>query len=161
MGRDALLNGGAYCRTARVLGNTTAETETDGAWVDRQLADYGLAQSAKLVINYSAVLVDGGTLTAAVQFQDASDDDGSDAADFEDAVATTTIDTANSGGETVEDTIEIDIDLSGADRFVRPQITLIGSGGGTVAYSATLALFGDHRQPASRAIATVGSANSI
>ncbi|MHB1086150.1 MAG: hypothetical protein ACYCZ0_00185 [Minisyncoccota bacterium] len=160
--RSELLNGGAYCRTARVLGNTTAETEQDGAWINRELADVGMALSAKLVINYSAVLADtSDTLTAAVQFQDATDSAGTGVADYEDAVAATVVETANSGGETVTGTIEVDIDLSGAEKFVRAQITLVGLAGGTVAYSAIMVLFGDHRQPSTQAIATLDIATAI
>lgn len=157
--RSELLNGGAFCRTARALGNTTDETETDGAWVARE-GDEGIAMSGKLSINYSAVLVDGGTLTAAVTVQDASDADGTGVADY-DEVASTTIDTANSGGETVSGTIEVDVDFAGAKLFVRPQITLVASGGGTVAYSAEWVLFGDQVQPSSNAIASLGGANNV
>lgn len=157
---DKFLNGGAYCRTERVLGNTTAETETDGAWIDREASGKGIALSAKLVVNYSAVLVDGGTLDLAVTFRDASDSSGTGAADLW-TMSSTTVDTANSGGETVTGTAEIDVDLSEADQFVQAQITLVGSGGGTVAYSASLVLFGDHRQPSTKALATLGGATSI
>lgn len=160
--RANMLNGAAWCRTARVLGNTTAETAQDGAWVDRQLADKGIALSAKLVINYSAALLDtSDTITFAVQFQDASDSSGTGVANYEDASGTKTADTANSGGETVTGTAEFDIDLAGADRFIRAQITATALGGGTVAYSATLVLFGDHRQPSTLALATLGGATDI
>lgn len=151
--RSELLNGGAYCRTARVLGNTTAETETDGAYVARE-GDEGIAMSAKLSVNYSAVLVDGGTLDLAVTFQDASDADGTGVADY-DEMASTLVDTANSGGETVSGTAEVDIDLSHAKLFFRPQIVLVASGGGTVAYSVEVILFGEQVQPMSNALATL------
>lgn len=160
MGRDAFHNGGAYCRSERVLGNTTAETETDGAWVDRQLADKGIALSAKLIVNYSAVLVDGGTLDLAVTFRDATSSAGAGAADLW-TMASTNVDTANSGGETVTGTAEIDIDLAEAERYFQAQITLVASGGGTVAYSASVVMFGDHRQPSTKALDTLGDADSI
>lgn len=158
--RANILNGGAFCRSERVLGNTTAETETDGAWVDRQLDDYGIALSAKLIVNYSAVLIDGGTLDAAITIRDATSSAGAGADDLW-SQASTEIDAANSAGETVTGTFELDFDLSEANRYVQAQITLAASGGGTVAYSASIVLFGDHRQPATKAIGTLGGAASI
>lgn len=161
MSRDSMHNGGAYCRTERVLGNTTAETETDGDWIDRKDPnDKGIALSAKLVINYTAVLIDGGTLDLAVTFRDATSLAGAGADDLW-TMSSTTVDTANSGGETVKGTAEIDVDLAEANQFVQAQITLAASGGGTVAYSASLVLFGDHRQPSTKALATLGGATSI
>lgn len=161
MGRDAILNGGAYCRAAFVLGNTTAEGETNGAWVDRvDPNDKGIALSAKLLVSYTATLVDGGTLDLAVTLRDAISAAGSGADDYVD-MPSKQVEQANSGGETVTGVAEIDIDLSGALQFVQPQITLIGSGGGTVAYSAQLVLFGDGRQPSTKALSTLGGADAI
>lgn len=159
--RDKFLNGGAYCRTERVLGNTTAETEVDGDWIDRvDPNDKGIATSAKLIVNYSAVLVDGGTLDMAVTVRDATSIAGAGADDLY-TMASTLVDTANSAGETVKGTAEVDFDLSEANQFTQQQITLVASGGGTVAYSASIVLFGDHRQPNTKALGTLGGATSI
>lgn len=159
--RANFLNGGAFSRSERVLGNTTSESEVDGAWIDRvDPNNHGIALSAKLIVEYSAALVDGGTLAAAVTFQDATASDGTGAADLE-SMASTTVATANSGGQTVTGTLEVDVDLEAANEFVRAQITLVASGAGTVAYSAVLVLYGDHRQPSTKALATLGGADSI
>lgn len=159
--RDFMHNGGAFCRTERVVGNTTAETETDGNWVDRQDPNNkGIALSAKLIVNYSAVLVDGGTLDLAVTIRDATSSAGAGAADVY-TMASETVDTANSAGETVEGTVEVDMDLAEAERYIQAQITLVASGGGTVAYSACFVLFGDHRLPSTKALETLGGASSI
>lgn len=159
--RDKHLNGGAYCRTARQLGNTTAKTEQNGAWVSRHADNGDLALSAKLVVNYSAALAADETVSLAAQFQDAVESDGSGVADFGDAVAATVLATGDSGGSTEVGTAEIDIDLSAARAFLRSQITLATSASGTVAYSACLVFFGDSRTPVTKSTVNVNSADSI
>jgi hypothetical protein len=162
MTRANILNGGAFCRTERVLGNTTSESEVDGAWVDRKDPNgKGWAQSAKLIINYSAVLVDGGNLTADVTWRDATSAAGAGAADYVAPSGPQVGDVANSGGETVAGTLEFDVDLSGANEFIQPQITLVASSSGTVAYSASLVLFGDREMPSTKALASGGGATDI
>lgn len=154
-------NGGAYCRSARILGNTTTvDAEVDGGYFARE-DDNGIALSAKLVIPYSAALAAGETLSVAVQWQDATDASGTGVADFETAVAATVVATGESGGSTETGTVEIDIDLSGARSYLRPQITLATSGVGTAAWQAIAVLFGDARQPSTKAIATVGGADLV
>ncbi|WPE19955.1 hypothetical protein [Shinella zoogloeoides] len=158
--RDKFLLGGSYSRSDRQLGSVTAETEQNGEWVGR-LGDKGIALSAKLIVSYSAVLSAGETLTLAGNFQDALDAAGTGAADFGEAVPATVVATGDSGGSTEEGTAEIDVDLSGAREFVRSQVTVATSGAGTLAYSAVIVFYGDHRQPNTKAIAAVGTADSI
>lgn len=158
--RDRFLLGGSYSRSERQLGNTTSETEQNGAWVSR-LGDKGIALSAKLVVNFSAVLAAGETLSLSGNFQDALDGTGTGAADFGGSAAATVVATGDSGGSTEVGTAEIDIDLSGAREYVRSQITLATSGAGTVAYSASIVFYGDHRQPNTKAIAALGTADDI
>jgi len=160
MARDKFLLGGSYSRSERQLGNITAESEQNGLWVSR-LGDKGIALSAKLIINYSAVLAAGETLSLAGNFQDALDGDGGSAADYGDAVSATVIATGDSGGSTEVGTAEIDVDLSGAREFIRSQVTVSTSSTGTLAYSAVLVFYGDHRQPNTKAIAAVGTADAI
>lgn len=161
--RSELYNGGAYCRSAFQAINKTATaagagdaTEVNGDYVSR-LGDHGLAMSAKLVITFTAALGQGETLTFAANFQDADDVSGTEAADYGDLVAATVVATGDSAGSTEKDTVEIDVDLSGAREFVRSQITPNLSRGATdtVEWSAALVFFGDKNQPATRAIATV------
>lgn len=171
MSRDKFYNGGAYSRTEFVAINRTAtaggsgdNTEVNGAWIDRvDSNDHGIALSAKLVIAYTATLAVGETLSFAGNFQDASDSSGTGAADYEDAWSSTVAATGASGGSTETGTFEIDIDLSGADQFVRAQITPNLSRGGTdtCEWAASLVLYGDHRQPSTKAAATIGGATSI
>lgn len=158
--RDRFLLGGSYSRSERQLGNITAETEQNGLWVSR-LGDKGIALSAKLIINYTATLAAGETLSLAGNFQDALDGSGTGADDYGALVPATIIATGDSGGSTEVGTVEIDVDLSGAREFIRSQVTVSSSASGTLAYSATLVFYGDHRQPNTKAIAAVGTADAI
>lgn len=170
MSRDAILNGGAYCRSAFQAINKTAlaagtgdATEVSGAWVSRKLADVGMAQSAKLVITYTTTLAAAATLTFAGNFRDATSSGGAGADDFAEAWAATVVATGESGGSTETGTFEIDIDLSGAREYVQAQITPNLSAGGTdtCEWSAALVLFGDARQPSTQAAASLGGASAI
>lgn len=166
MKRAYWANGGAFCRTAFVAINKTATaagsgdaTEVDGAWVARtDPDDHGIAGSAKLVIAYTAALGQGETLSFAAQFRDATTVGGSGAADYGDAIASTVVATGDSGGSTETGTVEIDVDLTSADAFVQAQVTPDLSRGATdtCEWSAVLVLFGDGRQPATKAIDSVG-----
>lgn len=164
MNRAALYNGGDYCHTAFQAINKTATaastgdaTEVDGAWVDRK-GDYGVAMSAKLVIAFTAALGQGNTLSFAANFQDADTIGGSGAADYGDAIVATVAATGDSGGSTETGTFEIDVDLGGARQFIHAQVTpdLNRANTDTLEWSAVLVFFGDGRQPASAAVASVG-----
>lgn len=165
MTRSEFYDGGAYCRTARVTGNNTAtaagsgdNTEVNGAWLDRMISG-GVALSAKLVINYTTTLTADATLSFGVQMRDATDDQGTGAADYGDAVAKTVVATGESGGSTETGTVEVDIDLAGAKQYIQAQITPDLSAGATdtAAWSATMVFFFDGRQPVTAKIGTVES----
>jgi hypothetical protein len=165
--RSELLNGGAYCRSAFVAINKTAtaagsgdNTEVDGAVIDRKHpTEGGLAMSAKLMLPFTTTLGGAETLKFAVQVQSGALADGSDMADYGTGIATTTVATGDSGGSTETGVAEVDIDLSGAGRYVRVQPTpnLSASGTDTAEWAAIMALFGDSRQPSSLKIGNVGS----
>lgn len=164
--RDRIYDGGAYCRTAfeainktATAGSTGDATEVDCAWVSR-LGDKGLAMSAKLVIAYTTALGQGNTLSFAMNFQDADTVGGSGAADYGDAVSATVAATGDSGGSTETGTFEIDVDLGGAREFIRAQVTpdLNRANTDTLEWSAVLVFFGDGRQPATQAVASVAAA---
>ena len=169
MNRSDFLNGGAYARTAFQAINQTATaggagdaTEVDCAWVDRIIdaaAEGGMAMSAKLVISFTATLAEGETLSFAAQMQDATASDGTGVADYEDAVASAVAATGDSGGSTETGTVEIDVDLSHANQFVRSQVTPDLSAGATdtAEWSACLVFFGHNRMPISQSAVTVGS----
>lgn len=165
--RSEMLNGGAYCRGAFVAINKTLtaggagdNTEVNGAVVDRKHpTGGGLAMSSKLLIPFTATLGAGETLKFGIQMQSGDLADGSDMADYGDPIAATVVATGESGGSTETGVVEVDVDLSGAKRYVRPQPTpdLSAANTDTAEWSALLALFGDSRQPSSLKIGNVGS----
>ncbi|TJW14453.1 MAG: hypothetical protein E5W82_10785 [Mesorhizobium sp.] len=168
--RANMLDGGAFSRTVFQAINKTATaagagdaTEVDCAWIDRELEGIGMAQSAKLVIAFTAALATGETLSFAGNFQDATALAGTGSADFASAFAAAVVATGDSGGSTETGTYEVDIDLAGAREFIRTQITpnLSASGTDTCEWSAVLVLYGDHNQPSTQATYKLGTADSI
>jgi hypothetical protein len=171
-GFSGVHDGGAYVRSARSLGNQTAtaagagdNTEVNGGWVSRA-SSRGIAQSAKLIINYTTTLAAAATLKFAVNFQDAVDVSGTGAADYPangEAIAFTTAATGGTGGSTETGTFEVDVDLGGAREFIRAQITPDLSAGGTdtLAWSATYLFFGDQRGPTTKSPGHLGSPDLV
>lgn len=107
-------------------GAGTDGAEVSGPWVDRQGFD-----SAKIVIAYETVLAHGETLTLAGNIQDATDNAGTSSADHGDTLASAVQATADSGGSTENGVAEFDVDLSGANQFIRAQFTPTMSAAGT------------------------------
>lgn len=134
--------GGAVEATAGGAGDAA---EVNGPWIDRQ----GYL-SGKLIITYQATLGDGETLSVAANLQDASDDSGTGAADFGNAAASAVRATGGSGGTTERGVVEIDVDLSGAKQYVRPQFTpdLSAANTDVAILAATLVLGGAEGLPA-------------
>ena len=147
MQRDigSALIGRACGAAAATAGGSGDATEVDGKWIDRQ----GYS-SAKLIIGVRAVLGATETVTLAANLQDASDSSGTGAADYGSAVAATTAATGGGGGTTEFGQIELDFDLSGAKRYIRPQFTpnLSRANTDTAIVSATLILGGADKLPA-------------
>jgi hypothetical protein len=182
MSRYDFTNGGSQFRAAHIAGAKTATAAGAGdntlvnqdAWAGRAHPEkfgynanslagqaqqaHGMAQSAKLVISYSAALSALATLSFAIQMRDAADAGGSGAAAFGAAIPLTVVKTAV-GAATYRDTVEIDIDLSGAKAFIGAQITPDLSAGATdtVAWSAIIVFCGDTAYQ-SRAIANIQAA---
>ena len=127
----------------------TAGTGADGLEQDGYFNDRSRRLSGVLVIAYTAVLAQDATLSLAANLQDASDSAGTGAADYGDALANAVVATGDTGGSTEIGTVEIDVDLSGADAFVRGQVTptLSAVATDTVALSAVLVLSGGDEYP--------------
>lgn len=162
--RAALMNGGAFCRTAFAAINKTATagstgdaTEVNCEYVDRKQSDHGPFMSMKVIITYTTTLAAAATLTFAGNMQDATSAGGAGVADYGNAFTATTIATGPSGGGTVTGTVEIDVDLSAAREFVRAQLTpnLSAANTDTLEWSATYVLFGSPRQPVSSKIVDI------
>mgnify|MGYP003346943335 CR=1 FL=1 len=108
-----------------VAGGAGDITDIDCAYVDRR----GFA-SLKAVIAYTATLQAGETLKIAANLQDDADGAGV-GTDFGDALASTTVATGPGGGGTRTGVIELDFDLTGANRYTRLQFTPNLSASGT------------------------------
>lgn len=128
MNRADIYDGGFRARTAHAsyqtatAGGTGDATEADGAYADRFDDASGMAMSAKLVIGYTATLAQDATLTIAANIQDDADGAGA-GVDFGEALAATVVATGGAGGSTERGAIELDFDLSSAERYLRSQIT--------------------------------------
>lgn len=118
--------------------------EQNGYYIDRTDR-----LSGKLIVNYTAVLAQDETLTLAANLQDATDGAGTGVADYGDAFAAAVVATGGAGGSTEVGVIEIDVDLSGANLFVRGQVTptLSAAVTDTCALSAVLVLSGGSEYP--------------
>lgn len=125
-------------------GGTGDATEVSGAWIDR----LGF-NSVKVVIAYTATLAATATAAIAANLQDASDSSGTGAADFGTALASTVQATGGAGGSTETGVVELDFDVSGADRYVRIQFTpdLSAANTDTAELAAVYILAGSDESP--------------
>lgn len=89
-------------------------------------------ESAVMVIRYKAVLAATQTISFAYKAQQSSIAGmGSGLSDLGTAVASTVIDTGGSGGTTEHGTVEYKVDLTGAERYIRSNVTPNLSASGT------------------------------
>lgn len=159
MNRADIQNGGYRCRSAfallatAVAAGTGDNTEASGPYADRLIAGKGHAQSAKLIISYSATLAADKTLSITASIQDNAANSGN-GTDFGAALAKTVVATGASGGSTETGTIELDFDISSAERYVRAQITpdLSATATDTATISAAWVFFGAENGPISKSL---------
>lgn len=144
---------GSGTATAGGTGDNTAATT---GFVGKK-TDLGEFRSGKVVIGYKATLAAAATLSFAVTPKDASEADGSDKAtyDYAKAIAPTIVATGPTGGGTVTDTIELDVDFSASREFVGAEITpdLSAAGVDTLSWTAVLVMGGGDRGPVSKTLA--------
>jgi hypothetical protein len=93
-------------------------TESDGIWVQRP----EMAASCKVIVAYEAVLADTEDIAIGFNVQDATSAAGAGVDDFGAAVASAVLVTS-SGGTTERGVVELDLNLAGANEFLRTQIT--------------------------------------
>jgi hypothetical protein len=94
-------------------------SEVNGIAIDR-LALGSTYQSAKLVVAVSSTLTSGKTVSVAANFQDSPNN--SDWTDYGTALASTVVSTATSSTAFYGEA-SLDVNLNGADRYVRVQVT--------------------------------------
>jgi len=138
----------AFPSTPATAGGSGDATEVNGFSVD--LLAYGTRfRSAKLCIPVAAVLASGATISVAANFQDSAND--SDWSDYATALAATTLLTGPSGGGAARGVAELEVDITGARRYIRAQATPNMSAAGTdtaVMGAGMLLLCGPQELPA-------------
>jgi hypothetical protein len=99
-------------------GGTGDATEVNGAFINCT----GVS-SLSVLVPFTATLAAGETLSLAANLQDASDLAGTGAADYGTAAAATVVATGGVGGTTETGMATFEVDITGADNFVRVQLT--------------------------------------
>lgn len=131
----------AVAETDVTAAGTGDATEVSTAWID-----VTECESVVFALAYTTTLADTESLSISGNLQEATDASGTGAADYGDAIASTTIVTS-SGGTTETGVMFAAFDVSATDGFVRFQFTPNLSASGTdTAKIQCLALLGGHKQ---------------
>ena len=136
----------ASANVAATAGGSGDDTQVVGAIIDR--AEHGMPQSGVLAIPFSATLAEGETLSVLTEIESGNEDDLGDAETLT-TTAAAVVATGPSGGGTVTGTVQVDVALMGAARYVRAKFApdLSASGTDTAALSSVLVLGGADRLP--------------
>jgi hypothetical protein len=110
--------GGASRAVAAGAGDAT---EVVGEIID--LEAIGNPESAVLLIPYSATLTEAKTLTLGCDIDHGADSALGDAAQFNAGVTAAVVATGGTGGSTEVGVMEVNVNLTGAKRYVRAQYT--------------------------------------
>lgn len=109
-----------FAAAAVTAGGAGDNTEINGAAID--LNAYGTRfRSAKLAAPVTATLGSGETVQVLGNFQDSAD--GTNWSDYKDALAATTVATGPSGGGARTGVATLEVDITGARRYIRVQAT--------------------------------------
>lgn len=133
----------AAANTAVTAAGSGDATEVTGVIIDR--AEIGYPQSGVLAIPFTATLAASETLSIAYTVQEGNAANLSDAATLKSAAAAVVA----TGVGTVTGTLEIDLSLAGAGRYIRANFTPDLSRGATdtAALSAVIVFGGSDRLP--------------
>lgn len=138
----------AFVSTPATAGGTGDATEVNGVAID--LLAYGTRyRSAKLVIPVRATLASGATLSIAANFQDGAASNSW--SDYATALTNAVHLTGPSGGGAAVGVAELEVDITGARRWLRVQVTPDLSSTGTdtaVMGAGVLLLCGPQEIPA-------------
>jgi hypothetical protein len=137
----------AAANTAATAGGAGDNTAVTGVIIDR--AALGWPQSGVVAIPFTTTLAAAATLSVAMTVQDGDASNLSDAATFA-SRANAVVATGPGGGGTVTGVVELDVNFSGAKRYVRANFTPDLSAGGTdtAALSEVIVFGGAIRLPA-------------
>jgi hypothetical protein len=136
----------AAANTAATAGGSGDNTAVTGVIIDRAALNW--PASAVFAVPFTTTLAATQTLSVAMTVQDGDNDALSDAGTFA-TRANAVVATGPSGGGTVTGTVELDVNLTGAKRYVRLNFTpdLSASGTDTAALSGVVAFGGQRRLP--------------
>lgn len=136
----------AAANTAATAGGSGDNTAVTGVIIDR--AALGWPQSCVVAVPFTATLAAAATLSVAITLQSGEAAGLGDATTF--ASRTGVVATGPSGGGTVTGTVELDVNLSGAGRYVRANFTpdLSAANTDTAALSEVIVFGGQIRLPA-------------
>lgn len=138
-------------------GGTGDNTLVACGWIDKTQGP-AYFRSAKLVISFTAVLGAGNTASFTVNPKDATSSTGTGAAAVSYYKTTsngpTIVATGPTGGGTVEDTVEYDLDLSTTREFIGADITpdLSAANTDTLAWRAVLIMGGAASGPVTKSL---------
>lgn len=137
----------AAANTAATAGGTGDATEVTGVTLDR--AALGWPQSGVVAIPYTATLGATETLSLAIEIEHDDASNMSTASTFA-TRASAVVATGPAGGGTVTGTLEFDLSLAGAKRYIRANFTpdLSADDTDTAALSEVIVLGGVQRLPA-------------
>ena len=137
----------AVANTAATAGGSGDAVEVEGDILDR--AAIGNPQSGVLAIPFSATLAEGETLSLAFEAESGNASNLSDASALKTG-ASAVVATGPSGGGTVRGTLEVDLSLAGAGRYVRAKVTpdLSAANTDTAALAGVMIFGGADRVPA-------------
>ncbi|MGR3605320.1 hypothetical protein [Sulfitobacter sp.] len=136
----------ASANAAATAGGAGDATAVTGTIID--LMESGHPLSGVLAIPYTATLAAGATLSIGYTVQSGNADDLGDATTLETGPSAV-VATGPAGGGTVSGTLEVDLPLAGAGRYVRANFTpnLSAPGTDTAALSSVMVLGGFDRLP--------------
>jgi hypothetical protein len=137
----------ATANAAATAGGSGDNTAVTGVIIDR--AAFNWPQSAVFAVPFTSTLAAAATLSVVMTVQDGENSGLSDAGTFA-TRANAVVATGPSGGGTVTGVVELDVNLSGAKRYVRLNFTpdLSASGTDTAALSGVAVFGGAVRLPA-------------
>lgn len=143
---DQIVTRRASANAAATAGSTGDNTEVVGVIID--LAAIGWPQSCQVVIPFTATLAAAATLTIAWDIDTGSASNLSGSSVLTSAAAAT-VATGPGGGGTVPGQLTANVDLSGADRYVRLNFTpnLSAANTDTAALSSVIVFGGMNRLP--------------
>lgn len=137
---------GAYVKPVYAVANTTGSTDVNGITIDRLALD-NLYLSGVAAVTVATSLGAGETVSVAIGVEDSPD--GQSWAEYQEGVVNVIGDPSSTGAQTITDVATANVNLSGAQQYVRLVVSPdVGSTGVSLAMSGVLVLGGSDKLPA-------------